>query len=411
MCVTQLIILTQNRLIGTEGVVFFAMGFIKKKFFQVYRVFYHAKESKDEFSRFKQFYNGTILSEKVFEGQKETTALHISIVDKVTPHSLYDFMLIDSGINGRYSIYDYEETIIREYWHTAIKIVNCMQEFSQDYFKNRTEINIGYNYDPYTRDRESIMSEKRFHTHFILYTEKDVALVNHMQVRTSQIDCGLRDRIIDPYLSLGCQLLYDSLRNNGINCMMNIDDARDIKQHLPVGIKFVVDNPEKFLTSDMRFIHQIINETYFEIADAILKKRHGIWFRGKLKNKDEIYDNIEAIRWASSRSKTLLRNYIESRVRRVLDMEQIREHRKELIYHIPLAGPAYSFSWYVNHKAIDNKNGIFCIYPKIYSDMGGAGVTWIGNANAVRIKRGSGIFMEEELISRKNFQRYILKKL
>lgn len=361
---------------------------------------YGTKINKEADHLFKRYYNNTIEKEKTYGNE-----VKIALVNKMEPHSLYDCMFIDSNRNFKNSIYEYDKNIIEMFWTDILNIEKKLIDIYKS--ENIKSIALTYNFDPCTYDRESIMSEKRFHLHIIMRTENDIELAKALVKSENKVDKFYYDRIVDKAYEFTVGLLYDEIKNDSkINLPMHIDRKRDIQNNLPLGLKWDFNKNweavKDFLVGDLCKIHKLIIKCYGDFMSEFFIGKSGMWKRPILNKERLLSQNVKY--------KELLSNYSEKQIcsfRNIFDdfsIDYSSLDRKYLISNYPLAGPAYSFSLFYD---IIKERIIMAIHPKVFSDMGGAGVTWFGETNAIRIKRGVGYFTTYESKIRSDFIRHV----
>lgn len=73
----------------------------------------YAKLNKENKAFYDFAYQNSIIKRKTFQIANET--LLLDFIDKVTPHSLYELMLIDSSKNFKSTIFNYNELIQKNF--------------------------------------------------------------------------------------------------------------------------------------------------------------------------------------------------------------------------------------------------------------------------------------------------------
>ncbi|MCM1285687.1 MAG: hypothetical protein NC213_03510 [Acetobacter sp.] len=372
----------------------------------------YAKLNKENKAFYDFAYQNSIIKRKTFQIANET--LLLDFIDKVTPHSLYELMLIDSSINFKSTIFNYNELIQKKFFNELniiiekIFYIRAIENFN---YATKNSISVTYNYDPYTYDRESIMSEKRFHFHIILHTNEEIKKVNDNITLYKNIDQNImKIRLVDPTIILSTQIITDILKYYKLDenlIEFSIED--EINFFLPLGVKLVFDKKNHYPFKLMNKIHHIIIEKYYEIYNIIFNDKPAIWKRSKKKSMQYISEQINKLEYLEIKTKKMLIEYTSNIPEyKENDYENFKKDRKKAIQELYLAGPAYSCTYFLN-KTIDGKQyNILNIYFKIFTDLGGAGMTSFGNASAIRIKRNFGEFTDREIFLRKSFQNYLV---
>lgn len=389
-------------------------NFYVKGYSHKYLINTYANKNKEDKLFYENTYKKSILMRKKYI--KNKSSLSLDFVDKVTPHSLFELMLIDSSASFESSIFNYNRSIQFEFFSDLNSLMRTIlsNKFANNFnYALNDSICVSYNYDPLTKDRESIMSEKRFHFHIIAHTKEDLRTVSSSAISFSDIEKEImKMRFVDPLLSLSSKIIIDLLKYYKYDDNLIIFNVMDeVKYNLPLGVKLVFKKNTEFPYELMNKIHKIIIQKYYELYNLIFIDSPTLWSRSKKRDFDYIEKNIKKINYLSDCTKTDLLERIKI-IPEYSEKEYLlfKQNRKLAIQKLYLAGPAYSCTYYYN-KTIDNKlYNILNIYYKTYTDLGGAGMTTFGKANAIRIKRNFGEFSESEILTRKSFQKHLLEE-
>ncbi len=370
-------------------------------------------EKKDEF-------RPNVLKSKFFE--ESDNIQEIAFVNKIVPHSLYDCMLMcmQSKVVSIEKIFCQGLEYIFNVVYKFIEFIS--NETVIDKFKlNSGYLHICFNYDPFTKDRESGMSEKRFHIHMNYWRKDDIDFSKMVQVKDINIDTIYS--IIDPITIIGESIIYDYLIDKKmLGKIMKNDTIRDSQMGLPIGFKIEYSKwgilNETQFRKEIVFLHNSLCEIYNNIEKIFLYEDSSfkVWKRKKLRKKDEIKVGIENLEWLSEKSK----NYLYFLANNFMDipdniMNLLQRKKSMRIKYMSVNGLNYSMALFsekansLEKKIINHNKIILVIQPKMFSEIGGASLPCMNNISTIRLYRNSKLYTEEEKQSRENFHNDFLK--
>ena len=351
----------------------------------------------------------------------------IDFVNKATPHALYETMLIDAGREFKFSAFEYAENVQKEIFNLIYLTFHGAINYQ------KTEANPDYaivgttNYDPFTIDRRTIMTEKRYHFHTICYTRNEYELALSTKSGVDIIGQSEADRIIDPVTVQIIDMMYKYICKR-VNTKELINSSSDfaIKHGLPIGIKLKLSSVDKIKEEAtigiMNKVHRAIIEFYVLIHHCIFGKvfentYYRPWYRPEPLCNTEITRIAKQQLLDEDDIRTLLS--VADRFRYMFRSKRVSDEYYNdpylAIFEVPLAGPAYSLSIFINNGIFASdlllQDVIISFYPKFFSDLGGAGMTSFGGINAIKIKRGQGFYTKEEEEKRSVFLKYVLKRM
>lgn len=365
----------------------------------------------------KEFYGDRLLDEFIVsDGEKRDS---LAFINKLNPHGLFDMMILASDHYTKSSISDLSETT----GQVLLNITKGFLEFIGDK-ENIARFNLHdgrfhfcYNYDRDTVDRESGMAEKRFHLHLNYWTggQLEGLPIKEFGKLTS---LNWRRRLIDPGTYLGAQIAYDILGGTVAGVpLLPPDHDRDLRLGLPAGLKIQFDDwsilSDSILVKVFRELHNQLFNTYslLSIAFCGTDSPPKAWQRNNLLPKNEVLKNIDSIAGLSETSKqglSLLANTFRDLSPQV--MEFLKRRKGARVRHLIMGGLNYSLGLYspsINtiKSPLKNSGPVYLVVQtKLFADMGGAGISYMGDIPVVRILRGDGTFKPEHILVRREFQ-------
>lgn len=367
-----------------------------------------------------EFRDNVIWSKHFFD---ERGVNEIAFINKLSPHSLYDCMLMCMEKENS-SISDLSDEAAKFVFEMTYKFIEFVSEkqIMDEYDLYDGYMHICYNYDPFTIDRESGMSEKRFHLHMNYWRKRDISL-DDTKYLGEICDKNLVRRMVDPLTIIGEYVLYDMLKYFKIEeNILEPNISRDIEYGLPIGLKIKYDGCEVLKSFEFSKkickLHILLCDIYneFEKIFCININRNGKWKRSLLKNVEEIKQGILKSSWLSEYSR-LLMFFLAENLRNINSIPEkyFLENRDGRIRHLCMNGLNYSLSFFSPNensaeiKLINQRDFYLVIQPKMFSDIGGAGLPCIGGIAAAKLKRNAIGFTEKEAEMRDDFHKRFIK--
>ncbi len=386
-----------------------------------YRLNEQESNSSDTAIRFKRRTIQSLNIESTGAEAKSQTD-RLSFVDKVSPHSMFDLMCTEISEPLKATVNDIGretgELMCRSAFHFVefVSRPDIIDIFSLE----RGEMHLGLNCDPNTLDRESIQASKQFHMHFLYWKRSELSdLVASKHEPIKPVDLLLR-RLLDPLLFLGAAMVCERLREMNFDgsrmTLRPFDSADSIEQGLPMGCliqlkDWTVLNSGAFVTAIQR-IHEMI-ETEAQRLNAALTGHIDApraWQRFDLLPRRSIEANIDKLGYSQGirdQLKILARN-----LRNVSPalMEYFKRHKFVRLRHLLLNNPAYALNLYsprinsIDQPLIESNEIYLCIQLKLFSAIGGSGLTTLRRIPCSRIVRNQGLFSERDWFVRAQFQ-------
>jgi hypothetical protein len=356
--------------------------------------------------------NQSFLEENEYEIFKKTieksTLYNINknllLTDKISPHGLLEVMIISSDENIKSGIFDMEKQDTLECLRIFLKFIDFAK-------KKQLYPHISFSYDPYTNDRQSGQSVKRFHSHLVARTNQEIEEINTNKVKLGNLDLFKRRRIIDETSIVGSYILYDILSQNKNYKLFEVKKPFEefglpnLILKLKNGWGSLIDLT---FISEIEDLHNSIINTYNLLLGLITEGENKFWERVKLKKdlSNLIYlknslniseETFEMVLFMLERFKTSLLDKANNLNNK--DLNRILE------YTYPLSGPCYSISFFEKNDSV-----YVNVRPFIFSSIGGAGIIPIDGI-ITQIQRGSQVMSNEQIEQRRSFQREFVNSL
>jgi hypothetical protein len=137
----------------------------------------------------------------------------LALVDKASPHSLFDLMLTEVSAVAKSTPVEVAAATGRALWRTGYNFVRfCSQSrVVDDFGLAGGELHLALNCDPHTVDRESVQAAKQFHLHLLYWTSAALAPLAGAEPLARVRDARLRRQALDPISFLGARLIFDAL--------------------------------------------------------------------------------------------------------------------------------------------------------------------------------------------------------
>lgn len=322
------------------------------------------------------------------------------LIDKRYPHANREIMLMSAGTRLCPGLHDHSPAFAAALGAMTV----C---FAAHCLNSGLYPVLSWSYDPATTDRESIQGEKRFHAHLAGRTRRELDRVEALALPARAYPPRQRRRTVDEASVLGAVLAADCMNAVRLQALEAVEPTSSpqatacLQFRVPGGWEAFA-NPVLF--ADLRAVHGILRRLYDAIAEACLVGISGRW-RRPVPHADRVRDIWLPL---SEFSRNALAHYLAG-----LRPELLRDvafyadprNRDRTTHVYPLADLAYSvcFSTYRGELYAS-------IRINVFSDLGGAGASVI-DGTIVKVRKGIGVYDEEELAARETFQRCFLTAL
>jgi hypothetical protein len=113
----------------------------------------------------------------------------LALIDKVSPHSLFDLMVSETSIRTKATPDAVEPLTGRTLWRTGLSFARFVSdpEVMTDFDLADGELHLALNCDPNTNDRESVQAAKQFHLHLLYWPGRALeAVTDETAIRDGQ---------------------------------------------------------------------------------------------------------------------------------------------------------------------------------------------------------------------------------
>ncbi len=326
------------------------------------------------------------------------------LMDKLTPHSQYELMVMSAGKVTKSALSEHDRK-------TRAVFFTIANNFPQYAKTHDLYPYIAFSYDPETFDRESGQCEKRFHAHFIGRSIEEMAVVRSGARQLSELSPLRRRRLIDESTVVGSILAYDFIRHGAPLYKLKMvrpfadDESPFLSFTLAQGWDTLLTDA---FDADFIAIHSALVQVHESLMAACTDGQSGMWQRPSIQESTDDHQSqflrsrLSNLKWIEPESLETLLNFLQnlkpSLLSRNSHLLRDSNFRDVAIHVYPLAGLCYSTAFFEIGGSVQ-----MIIRPQLFSDLGGAGVELLQGVTT-KLKRSSGVFSENEMLARKQFQ-------
>lgn len=336
------------------------------------------------------------------------------LINKIFPHSAIEAMIMDSSDDYRHSLFQYSKDDQIILVKRIVDIIRRAERIARDSHNRTFCIVAAMNFDPYTNDRASIMTDKRFHCHVMLHGEDTIQKAVGLTTSVAEVqDIKMLNRLIDPISISLIQPFYQYIMRQNeemFSRVMKPSENKDVELGLPIGIKIELSQIDELascqmmeLLNNLHLLYDSFYQTWFSCIYGMDYQSYDRkdWYRPEMKSPIEALDELLRCGMIEDHQKDEAMFIL--RELQNMGTEVFSQDTKEARSRMLLNGPAYSITITGNGKVDEPLKWYLSFYPKYLSDLGGAGMTSFAGINAIRIKRNSGMFAEKILEKRMDF--------
>jgi hypothetical protein len=281
------------------------------------------------------------------------------------------------------------------------------------------QLNLAYNYDRHTVDRDNSMCcDKRFHLHLNYWVADEL---NDMRpVAWGEIeDQAVRRTLVDPVAYLSEMIMRDRIARYPLPVpLLTVDSDRDQTLGLPAGPK--IEFPDWGFLRDPSFatvlgdLHREAETAYAELYEDFVGEQFAPrpWHRPRLLPRQRIEANLRARSWLSP-------DTVDGLVvlaRSLVDLEELGVTAMEdadpaTLNKVALAGLDYAIALFrPARNTVEtplNRGGpvYLVMHCKMFASVGGAGLPIIDRVPVVRLDRSRGrLFTTDEVEKRRRLR-------
>lgn len=346
----------------------------------------------------------------------------LALIDKASPHSLYDLMLSEVSAPPKSTAADVSPRTGLTLWRTGLNFVRfCAQrEVGERFGLSGGELHLALNCDPHTWDRESVQAAKQFHLHLLYWGAGALEPLEQAQPLGEITDRRLRRQALDPLTFLGARLITEGLRDltPGVPgaTLMAPDEGAALAGSRPLGAVLSLPGWHVLDSEAFEDLVRRIHRRLEALATLVLEALTGRvdtpppWHRHPLLPAREIGARIADLPFGTEVKAGLrilagdLRALAPRTARWLAQATPWR--RMDLM---TLNQPSYALNLHAagsqSDPLADGAEVHLIIQPKLFSGIGGAGLLTLGGVPSVRILRGQGTFSGAQWGHRADFQR------
>lgn len=370
----------------------------------------------------KDFYGAALL--KTFlppEGDQ------LALIDKAFPHSRFDVMMLASDEQVKSAIVDLRPATKLALFELAAKFADYVSEPAtiERFRLEDGSLHVSFNFSRDTVDRESSMFfEKRFHLHLNYTPGHDFSF--GPSVRWSDLSTvSLQRRYLDPATFVGAAVLADRLRSSSASKYIVAHTGNSELLSLPAGLLLRLPNwaflgSREFvaLLDELHTEAQSVYDTLRELATRPEQAESGPWTRPRLRSKSAIFSSLEQLSWLQAGTRESLKLLLGS-LRDITPPMGGRFQRSEhdRVRCLALNGLDYSVGIFARQlnsrtKPLNRADPIYLNFqPRLFGDIGGAGLPPIYPHPMVRLDRAAGpVLSGADLDERRLFREQFLLK-
>lgn len=342
-----------------------------------------------------ELYQNIIVEPHAFRTDN-TASETIHLVDKLKPHSLYDLTLFYGGNNLKKG---YQE-LNHDTQENLIRISKTFCEYGEN---QGLKPSIAFSYDPITTDRKSGQSIKRFHLHLIARTPEELADVEKNAIGYEEsLQTYGRNVFIDEWSLIIARILEKDLANKaadvGLCSVPKVLPESPSYLSFSLGEDWMCINTASLANTINNFSNYLITVSNYVVQESF-KGNMGFWDRPTPLNYIKLPPDMSIDEFESNLLQHAF-SKLDPRKARQIERTNQRLNQSTINEAYPLAGLASCVS--ITREIISGQ--IYLNFrPQVFLATGGAGLTNI-NGVEVKLNRGTGVFTEDEVASRKLFQ-------
>lgn len=344
------------------------------------------------------------------------------LIDKASPHSLFDLMLSEVSTPSRSTAADVSARTGQTLWRTGLNFVRFCSDRSvvDGYGLSGGELHLALNCDPHTWDRESVQAAKQFHLHLLYWDAGVLAPLQHAQTFGEVLDRRLRRQALDPLSFLGARLVTEALEGLHLGIpgvsLEAVDEAAVLRGERPPGAVIALPGWGALGSPGFEDLIRRVHRRLEWLAGILVEAFTGRtgtprpWHRHAPLATREIGARIERLPFGDAARDGLLelaaalRGINPGTLRRLARASPAQ--RMDLV---TLNQPAYAMNLHTSawggHPLTEAAPVSLIIQPRLFSGIGGAGLLTLGGIPSVRVLRGQGTFSAEQWQRRAQFQR------
>ena len=346
-----------------------------------------------------------------FEVEASGQIDYLSLAPKFKPHSDYELMVQSTDSILKSSAYDLTKESIHEILKIGYKFVEFLSNptIVKKYGMNDGYMYFVYNYDQYTTDRHSGMSNKNFHMHMNSWKNETIKTIK--PVEKGNVSSFYYQSIIDPIFEFTQILANDALSCEEFSKFIKPSAEQNDKIAYS-SVYEVVGGWNTLKNEDfaelLRLIHKKLEQRYKEILICFTGKDSipDLYTRHQILKKKDVLLNVERSNFQDSTKEILIahvdkiKSITNEQFQRLISRPNLRDTL------ICLRWLAYSVGFfsenYINDEISYKDKPLYInVTPRLFTKIGGASILNFPDHPIVKIDRGLGDISKEEFETQK----------
>lgn len=350
-----------------------------------------------------------------FRVEADNQVDYISLAPKFKPHSDLELMLQSTDSIQKSSAHDISRETLNKILKIGYKFVKFLSnpEVVRKYGLDDGYMYFVYNYDQYTLDRHSGMSNKNFHMHMNSWKPETINRI--MPVDKNAVSSYYYKSIIDPIFEFTQILANDALDSPEFRKFLT--PSKEMRDKIGYSAIYEVNGGWKTLNDKefaeiLRLIHQKLEERYVEILTCFTGKKSipDLYTRHQLLKKDDILINIERSGMQDTTKEILMGQVDQIKSISNEQFARLQSHPDLRDTLVALRWLAYSVGFfsdkYINDSTQYKDNPLYInVTPRLFTKIGGASILNFPEHPLVKIDRGKGNVSEQEFEEKSAFHK------
>lgn len=350
----------------------------------------------------------------------------MALIDKATPHALYDLMLSEVSVDEKATPRDVALATNQSLWRIGSNFIAFVSDpaVRGDFGLADGVPHLAMNCDPNTRDRESVQAAKQFHLHLIYWTRDELAGLTRPGRFADVAEVTTRRQVLDPLAFVAARLLPPMLGDRPLQSLggrwLAPDDLACLDGTRPFGASIRLPDWSVLAEPAFGVMIQVMHDRLTMLATLLLEAFTGKpmppdpWRRHRLLAAERIRANLGelalpvGVRAALEVFAARLRDLPDAVVRRLVRGCSVRRQHLMTLnlpsYALCLHG-AGGTAAVRDPKMLGDSAVDLSIQPRLFSGIGGAGLLGLAGVPCVRIARGRGRYSLAQWSERARFQR------
>ena len=369
----------------------------------------------------QRFYRRTIqLLDCGVGGQGDCLAL----VDKASPHALFDLMLSETSVPDKPSPVDVSALTGLVLSRSGLEFVRFVSDpaHQRAFGLENGQLHLALNCDPNTGDRESVQAAKQFHLHLLYWTAGELKMLGQPGRLQQETDPRTRRQLLDPLSFLGARIISEAIRGLPLGIpgaeFLDYDEGAVCAGRRPLGC--LIRLPGWAVLETPQFVDLVrrLHNRLASLGEALLfaftgeRRAPSAWHRHRLLPTPNIGERLAEGNWSEAVAAGLAGLASDLRDLTPGQAARLRRAPSAARKHcMTLNQPCYGVNLHAPMRNTPGEQLVaadevwMIIQTKLFSGTGGAGLLALDGIPSVRVLRGQGSFSPRQWQRRSAFQR------